>query len=269
MSHTTGPCGWDVTICETCCTDAVTGLPEGQWDTIQDWAVDFLWRATGKRYGLCERTYRPCRRSCLTSLGPSWGTPFVPFLSSGSWVNLSCGSCPGECSCNGITSEVYLPNTHAVTGVTIDGAALVPADVVRVYDHSRLIRADGSLWPECQDLSLPSDPVSGVAGTWEITVLAGLPVPAGGAIAAGILACEFAKRCIDDDTCRLPKRIQTLSRNGVTIGFQDMFEGLADLRTEIWEIDAFLEAARTTQWREPSIGSPDVPDAPELTWPVL
>lgn len=266
MSHTAGPCNWVVELCDTCCTDAVTGIDPEQWTTIQGWAVDLLWRATGKRYGLCERTYRPCRRSCLGGMG--FGPAFTPYLSDGVWTNLSCQSCPGGCNCGRELSEVYLPNTYAVTGIVIDGAALVPEDTIRVYDHARLIRADGSQWPECQDLTQPSDAVSGVAGTWQITVLQGYPVPAGGGLAAGILACELAKRCINDDTCRLPKRIQTISRNGVTIGFQDMFEGLADLRTGLWEVDAFIEASRSTRWQEPTIGSPDVPDLPELTWPT-
>ena len=268
---TTGPCAWTVEVCESCCTDAVSGLDPGLVESAHAWAVDFLWRATGKQFGLCEQTYRPCRRECGdTTWNGAFGLPFWPGKTvGGSWVNMSCGSCPGACHCGGTISEVYLPGTYAVTGIVVDGQSLDPLATVLVYDSSRIIRSDGGAWPDCQDLSARSDAVSGVAGTWELTVLQGIPVPAGGALAAGILACEFLKRCISDDTCRLPQRIQTITRQGVTVGFQDTFEGLSDLRTGLWEVDAFLEAARSTRWQAPTIGSPDVPDHPQLTFPTF
>lgn len=267
----TGPCNWDVTICEDCCSAAVSGLDLGLVETAQAWAVDFLWRATGKRYGLCEQTYRPCRRECGDSTwAGAFGLPFWPGKTvGGSWVNMSCGSCPGACHCGGQTSEVYLTDTYAVTGIVIDGAPLDPLTTVLVYDYSRIIRADGVAWPACQDLSLRSDAVSGQAGTWEITVLQGLPVPAGGDVVAGILTCEFLKACIGDETCRLPKRVQTITRQGVTVGFQDAFENLPDLLTGMWEVDAWIVAARNARWAAPTIGSPDVPDHPQLTFPTF
>lgn len=262
MTHLSGPCGWEVDICDACCTDAVSALSAERLVQVKDWAVDFLWRATGRKFGLCEQTYRPCSRDC-------GGGSMYPGKINGQWVNFSCSSCPGACGCGRAPSEVYLPGTQAVTGLVIDGLALDPFDEVLVYDHSRIMRTNGESWPTCQDLGAASDAVSGVAGTWQITVLSGFPVPAGGAIAAGILACEFAKACTGIGECRLPKRIQTISRNGVTVGFQDMFEGLGDLRTGIWEIDAFIEASRASRWAEPSIGSMDLPDHPQLTWPLL
>lgn len=261
MTHQTGPCGWTVEVCDTCCSDAVTGLPT--WDIIQDMAASFLWRATGRVFGLCAQTYRPCARSCFD--GGS-GLP-TPYRFGGSWYNLSCASCAGSCSCRDI-SEIWLPGTYAVTGLVIDGAPLDPESEVLVYDHSRIVRADGQQWPTCQDLSLPSDAVSGQAGTWEITILSGSPVPAGGELMAGILACELAKACIEDDSCRLPKRVQTITRQGITVGFQDAFENLPDMLTGLWEVDAWITSARATGWREPTIGSPDLPDFPQLTWPL-
>lgn len=266
MNH--GPCNWTVDICQDCCSTVVSGLDPGLVEAANGWAVDFLWKATGRRYGLCEETYRPCRQECADSSIGGLGFPFAPTRTyGGSWVNLSCRTCPGACGCGAELSEVYLPGTYAVTGIVVDGESLDPLTTVMVYDNSRIIRADGSQWPACQDLSLPSDAVSGAAGTWQITILRGLPVPDGGALAAGLLACEFLKACVGADDCRLPKRVQTITRQGVTVGFQDMFEGLSDLRTGIWEIDAFLEAARTARWTDPVIASPDVPTHPQLTFP--
>lgn len=262
-----GPCNWVVDQCEECCGETFTTLGPERTALLEAWAVDYLWRATGKRYGLCETTYRPCMRSCADTLGYGF-EPFIPYKYGSTWTNLSCNQCAGACGCGGVISEIYIPGTYAVTGIVVDGAVLDPLTDVVVYDNSRIVKTDGTPWPTCQDLASPSDPVSGVAGTWQVTVLTGLPVPAGGAMAAGVLACELAKACVADESCRLPKRVQTITRNGITVGFMDAFDGLADLRTGLWEVDAFIEATRATRWVDPVVSSPDVPDYPTQTWPL-
>lgn len=266
MTHPVEPCGWTVDLCSECCTGALQQLSPTHTDQLERMATSFLWSATGRRFGLCERKYRPCRRECFSSgfdFPFGFTTPFVPLLSGGLWFNISCGTCLGECQCNTI-SEVYIPDTFAVTGVMIDGIALDPINDVRVYDHSRILRTDGDLWPICQDLNVADTE----SGGWSITVLEGLPIPPGGELMAGLLTCELAKACVGDDNCRLPRRIQTITRQGVTVGFQDLFEGLSELRTGLWEVDAWIESNRVGKWFQATITSPDLPDHPTLTWPV-
>lgn len=258
------PCEWPVTVCDDCCTEQIGQLDPETWQMFQDMAAFFLWRATGDIYGLCERTYRPCRRNCDGSFGFGFGTPFVPWRINDQWVNIGCNRCAGECGC-GMISEIRLDNVHAVTALRIDGLDQDPSGTVAVYNRSRIVRIDGESWPACQNLGQ----LDGV-GTWFITIEQGYPVPPGGNLMAGILACEFAKACVQDDSCRLPRRIQTLTRQGVTIGFQDAFEGLVNLRTGIFEIDAFIEASRAyNKWRGPIIGSVDRPPPARLTWPIV
>jgi len=225
---------------------------------LKEAAAYFLWSITGRRYGLCEVTYRPCRKECNSYFGGSW----TPWRFQGEWINVRCGSCPGQCGCDTV-SEIVIPNTSAVTGIMIDGVAFDPCDMVAVYNRRRIIRIDGGEWPTCQNLS----DIDGL-GTWSVTVLQGMPIPPGGAYMAGVLACELAKACVGADGCRLPKRIQTLTRQGVTIGFQDRFEGLSLGRTGIFEIDAWAEAARFRAKGGASVISPDVPRPQELTWPL-
>lgn len=259
MAHSE-PC-WgpeDVEICEDCCSDALVTMDPAQVEMLKSMAAWYLWRATGGRYGLCETTYRPCRKEC----GEYWGGLPYPLRIQGQWVNMECGACSGPCGCGQI-SEVILPDVHSITGIEIDGVSLDPLETAVVYDHRQIVRADGGVWPSCQDLSVASGD-----GAWSITVQQGTPIPPGGKIVAGILACELAKACVDDSGCRLPKRVQTVTRQGVTIGFADHFEGLEDLRVGLWEVDAFLEASRSTRWRQPSIWSPDVPRPSVLTWPL-
>lgn len=251
------PC-WPVEVCDDCCTDAIESLSEDQAASLEGLAAYLLWKATGSRYGLCEETYRPCRIEC----GMQGGLP-TPQRVNGDWLNLSCGSCRGKCGCDNV-SEVVIPNVHEVVRVRVDGVELDPESVVAVYDHRRIVRVDGLSWPGCQNLSVIDGP-----GAWSITVMQGTPLPDGAAFVAGILLCELAKACTGDDTCRLPRRVQTITRQGVTIGFQDQFEGLSDMRLGIWEIDAFIEASRTSIFRQPSITSPDRPRPPRLTWPEV
>lgn len=252
------PC-WPVDVCDDCCTEALADLTPEQVEALSELAAYLLWKATGSRLGECEVTYRPCRIECGST---STGLP-EPQRVNGDWLNVSCGSCRGRCSCDWV-SEVTIPNVSSVVRIRVDGEDLDPVGTVAVYDRRRIVRIDGQQWPACQNLSTIDGP-----GSWSITVLQGLPLPSGASYLAGILLCELAKACTGDDSCRLPRRVQTVTRQGVTIGFQDMFDGLDAMRFGIWELDAFIEASRTSVFRQPSITSPDRPRPSRLTWPVL
>lgn len=257
------PCDWPVTVCDDCCAEQIEALDPATWQLFQDMAAFFLWRASGGVYGLCEKTYRPCRRNCDGSYGFGIGTPFIPWRINGNWVNIGCNRCAGECGC-GMLSEIRLPSVHSVVRVRIDGVDLEPSGTVAVYNRSRIVRIDGEQWPACQNLAQ----LDGV-GVWSITVEQGFPVPPGGNLMAGVLACEFAKACLNDDSCRLPRQIQQVTRQGVSIGFQDTFEKLPQMLTGIFEVDAFIEASRAyNRYSSPSIGSVDRPPPARLTWPI-
>lgn len=255
---TDGPCGWTAEPCESCCSEALDSLDEQVKATLGKMAVSILWAATGKRFGLCERTLRPCRRNC----GSYWGGLPTPTRVSGEWVNIGCSTCAGACGCSSL-SEFLASDVDSVVGVRVDGEDLDPLDTVLVYDRRRIVRTDAA-WPACQDLSQPDT----ADGTWSVTVLQGEPVPDGGEIMAGILLCELAKACTGDDGCRLPKRVQSIARQGVTINFADVFTSLGQVRTGLFEVDLWIESARTTLGATASISSIDVPRPAVLTWPT-
>lgn len=231
---------------------------------LQRFAVFLLWTATGRQFGICETTYRPCRRDCNGSYGWPLGAPWIPWRINDQWVNLSlsCSRCPGECGCGGAVSEIRLPQVQAVTGVRIEGVDLVPEDVVAVYNRNRIVRVDGEQWPGCQNLAAKDG-----AGTWSVTVQQGLPVPDGGEMIAGMLACELAKACVGASDCRLPRNVQQLARQGVTVGFRDL-PSVATLETGIYEVDLWVGMSRYAGSQAPSVRSPDVPRPSVMTWPV-
>jgi hypothetical protein len=233
-------------------------------EQIKRMALYYLWVATGRQFGLCEKTYRPCRLDCrnLAGIYP-WPYPSIPYRQDGSWFNLTCGKCPGSCGCD-FVSEVFIQDTYSVVNIREDGIDYDPFGMVAVYDFERIIRVDGQEWPACQNLSS----MDGV-GAWSITIMQGKEWPDGIGMIAGILACELAKACTGTAGCRLPQRVQTITRQNVTIGFQDRFEGLAELRTGLWEVDAFIETARWNRYMQASITSPDWTEPVQLTWPDL
>lgn len=238
-----------------------------QFETM---AAEHLWNWTGQNYGLCDVVLRPCRAdycggsasrpSTFEGRGPytSLSSPFRwgPALIGGRWFNLGCGWCGDSCSCNPATvSAVTLPGPVAsVTEVLVNGEE-VPPTAYRVEDGRRLIRHDGIAWPTCQEVDLaPTEP-----GTWQIKYQRGTPVPSGGQVAAGLLACEFAKAACNDSSCKLPQRVQTITRQGVTMAMLDPMEDIDKGHTGIFLVDSWVASVTMPQSRPGRVYSVDVP----------
>lgn len=254
-------------ICDECCSLEMDTVDPELRHMATQWAAQFLHVATGRRFGACPRTYRPCREKCAPApncCGGYAGLEVRPWRVPGSfeWVNVACNVCRKGCQCSEV-SEVRLPDVGDVLNVRIDGVDYDPCGMVAVYDRTRVVRVDGGRWPVCQELGRVDGP-----GTWSITVLEGECLPAGAAWITGTLMCELIKACLKRDDCELPRRLQTLTRQGVTMGFNDEFENLGILRTGIWEIDAWIEQARFVGAATPSIVSPELVVPSEMTWPL-
>lgn len=270
------PCDWPIDYMSCGVDDGVppviAGLTPTQRTTVEEMAVDYLWHWTGRSFGLCPVTVRPCRQDCtvgmstftgfgqsdryLPHLGGS-GAPWTPALVGGRWLNISCGSCGDLCSCSSVSSLALPGPVDSVTSVVIDGAAL-PTDAYRVDNRRYLLRLDGGSWPTCQDMSAPSEPGSTATGTWQVSYVYGTPVPSGGQLAAGLLASEFAKALCRDASCQLPKRVQSITRQGVTVAVLDAFDDIDTGHTGIWMIDAWI-ASVTKPPRPSRVFSPDLP----------
>jgi hypothetical protein len=266
-------CSWPVSYaaCGTC--EPLASMPASGQEMFEEMAGDYL-RAWVPSVGLCPVTIRPCRANCPDgdstfygrgpySGGPGWG----PVLVGGSWYNLGCGRCGDTCSCDG-NAPIRLPGpVSSVEQVVIDGGILDPL-AYRVDNRSLLVRLDGRSWPTCQALGSPSAPGTGVPGTWQVTYTRGTPVPMGGQIAAGVLACELAKAACRDASCQLPQRVQSITRQGVTVAILDAFDDIDTGHTGIWIIDSWV--ASMTKPSLPSlVRSPDLPHPRNrrTTWP--
>jgi hypothetical protein len=250
------PCNWDVDT--SCCTE---------WDTysteLQTAAAEYgslvLWAATGRRFGLCERTVRPCGRSLTHPMadGYYWsdGT-WMPYIFNGLWRNCAgCGASFGCCSCEP-ACQVWLPGpvySIPATGVTV-GADIIPVDAWRVDNGQWLVRTDGECWPECQDYNTDSGDTF-----FQVTYFKGLVVPSVLLRAAGELACEWARGCSGAD-CRLPQRVTSLTRQGMSVSMVDLDTLLAHGLTGVATVDQVIRQFNPYGLpSKMSIASPDWP----------
>lgn len=254
-------CGWTPNYAGCTADQAVIdGWPEGLKDAAETMASDLLNSWTGGLYGSCAETIRPCRevrppsnRALHEFRETTTGDrlPWNPVMVDGSWYSIGCGSCGNRCGCDG-PATLSLPwPVESITSVTIDGI-LLSADAYRVDRKRLLVRTDGGGWPATQNMAAaPGEP-----DTFVIEYMHGIPVPVGGQIAAGILAMELGKALCDDNTCRLPERVQTVTRQGVTVAMLDSFEGIESGRTGIWTVDSWV-ASVTEGPRRSTVMSPD------------
>lgn len=238
------PCLWPIV---GDCAVAADDRPEIARASEQ-MAIDILHAASGRQFGECVVTYQPCRRECAVDLVPvdMWSlidirhqalvsrTPW----SDGYYSTMVCSNCrTDDCACTDLVDiELWHRNITSVMEVKIDGAVLDPGNW-RLF-RGNLVRTDGLAWPECQDATVPN----GSVGTWSISYRHGKPVPPGGQVAAGILACEFAKAMCNDSSCALPKRVQSITRQGVSVAFLDAQEFLDQGKTGIYTVDLWLHS---------------------------
>jgi hypothetical protein len=258
------PCSWTPNY--LCCDSwaAVSGSPLGPQATA--YATLVLWAATARQFGECQVTVRPCGRQCSSCpTGFYWdeGT-WLPYIFNGEWRNCWCGTGPGCCTCDPLC-QVYLPGpVSSVVSVRLGGETLPVSGSYFVLDQQWLVRVDTSLcWPQCSDQNL----APGDLNAFEVTYRRGRPVPDALLTAAGSLACEYIKACQGAD-CRLPSRVASIARQGVSITMADVNELLRNGLTGLKEVDEVVRALNPHGSKgRTRFYSPDLQVPRTVTWP--
>ena len=81
------------------------------------------------------------------------------------------------------------------------------------------------------------------------------------------VACEYIKAC-NGSECRLPGRVSSLARQGVTISMVDVNELLRNGLTGIPEVDQVIRSINPSGLKgRTRFYSPDLPNPREVTWP--
>lgn len=278
-----GPCSPWATVLDLCCIDDAGGFPDncllngepippGLITDALNAASYVVWALSGRRFGICEVTIRPCGMPCdpcgmdsfdtwLNTGGYGYGSGGFtgPALVGGLWYNTFCG-CDTCCK---LKCAIKLPDPLCeIQEVIVDGIILSPTQykcwdnkhLQRIYDPAIDLDNLSPCWPHCQDLSLADTEPN----TFSVSLSYGRPVPAGGKMAVAELACQMLKSCVGAP-CDLPIRVSGITRNGITISKLDPMEFLKDGKTGIYLIDLFLSAVNPHQiTRRPAIWSPDM-----------
>lgn len=216
---TDGPCAFD------------DDVDPDRWEQAKAAAVAWLWALSGRQFGTTDVVYRP-----EWSLPAGQARPCPP--TPRPWMDAP------------LLTRVPLPaSAVSVTEVLVDGQVVAPS--AWLLERDMLIRVDGQGWPGWQDTTLPASQ----AGTWQVTYVRGKPVPAGGQVAAGVLACELIAAMSGGD-CRLPSNVQTVTRNGVTVNVNALQQLEA---TGLQEVDAWVVQVNPSRLRaNPTVWSPDL-----------
>lgn len=237
---------WTDEVCGGACNEYT--LDQSIVDDALQVASDVLFELSGRQFpGTCPGSIRPMARSrCRSSADPN---------------RLGCG-CSG---CGSVELRGY-PVT-AVSEVKVDGEIL-PSDQYRVDEFRYLVRLRDEQgrrqsWPCCQDTTLPDTEER----TFSVTYEFGQSPPPAGVLAAGRLACELALACDPQGSakCKLPKRVISVVRQGISMTTLDPFDFLQEGKTGVYEADLFLSAYNSGGGHGATIWSPDVGPSGRVT----
>jgi hypothetical protein len=227
-------------------------------------ASEVLYWLSGRKYpGLCVDTVRPSARYVFdggSGVHGGVGVPGTGYRPGPGWGACMCNRTI-RTGCNSVP-EVSLPGQPVarIVQLKVDGAELVDGVDFRVDDGRWLVRlpdpATGAErgWPCCQLMTLADT----AAGTWSVQYEYGAAPPTAGVLAAAELGCQLALALSPAGTgeCRLPRRVMSIVRQGVSAVVLDPFTFLDKGRTGLYDVDLFLGAEnpkgisrRATAWR--------------------
>lgn len=226
-------------VCSAWATPASLELPEGLKVSPQEkadallGATGILFRLTGSVWpGECQDTVRPNRTGCTCD--PSRTRKGCHYL-----------------------SELELPGfpVLAVSNVTLDGD-VVSEERYRVDDGRWLVylpesdNASRRGWPCCQRL----DRTTGEDDTWEVAYTWGGLPDVQGLAACRSLAKELllAQHPGCGTACRLPVRVQSVTRQGISYVLLDDLSMFDQGRTGLPEVDLWLGSIRVGKSRRPA-----------------
>jgi hypothetical protein len=238
-------------------------------------ASEILFALSGRQFngGGCTAVVRPA----ATPDGlPIWGIGGMGFFSA-SW-----GSCSGSSLMAGVPGQYGWFDTHvtcprppqielgaypvtSITEVLIDGVT-IPDDEYRLDNNRVLTRvlptADAQAtqrygWPVCQRYDLPATQPD----TFQVSFTYGVAPSNAGIEAAKVLGQQIALAAIGQ-TNKLPARVTTVNRQGITAVALDTLDLINKGRTGLFECDMWIKTAnpaglvRRSQAWSPDIGRP-------------
>lgn len=226
--------------------EAVAALPAGLLDRTIQYASGVLYDFTRRRWpGATTETVRPC------GMGPA------------QWAGCQLVAFGAPCSCGRPHGWELRLSGHpvvAIEQVKVDGEVLA-TDAYQVRDWEWLARLDGFVWPCCQNLRLPDTEL----GTMSVRYQWGVLPPDAGVLACAALAYHLALALSPDPdgACKLPERVQTITRQGVSMAIIDPLTLFADGLTGLAEVDLWVASVnRGNERRNGAVIVPELAHRP-------
>lgn len=165
-----GPSG---NLPDPCLTNGTPVDPQIIEDSIQA-ASEMLWALTGRQFGVCDVTIRPCatKGSCNPCPdggelpffgygGWSYGSyPWYPQHTAAGWINVRPCGCQSSCGCAPLCETALPYPTCSINEVKVNGISLAPA-LYRIDDFNKLVRLAGDMNVENLQSANPDVTVAG------------------------------------------------------------------------------------------------------------
>lgn len=223
-------------LCSPCSPTLV--VDEAAFEASIRKASEVLYNFTRQKWpGVGTDIFRPCSTTCS---GGRWLGDRPDPLGGQLYDRAQCGC--------GWQDRIILPGfpVVSITEVLVDGAVMSPTSYRLDNDRELVtVRPTASaalpLFPVCQRMDLPTTQPN----TWQVTYQYGIAPPPAGVSAAAALGCELALACQPDGSaeakaCRLPKRVQTVVRQNVTMAVLDPLTLFANGQTGLADVDLWV-----------------------------
>lgn len=208
-----------------------------QWAEHLMHASEILWALSGRRWygGTCTETAEFQETSgCWDQRVDTGGGNFW-YVPARSWATQG-------------SDAIKLPRSPvtAVTSMTVDGE---PFTGYKLEPAGGLLyRTDGCGWQSCY------------RGVITATYTYGEAPPEAGVQAAVALAVEIALAAAGSSDCSLPERVQSITRQGISMTMLDPMDFLPEGRTGIYIVDLWLTSVNpNNRAQRGRVWSPDVP----------
>lgn len=264
------PCGWDISDALLCCPDWAS-YPAPVQDAATAFATEVVWALSGRQFGICPTTIRPCGR-CVGQTYRTYGVwmdgyangavspAWWPYIDNGVWYNCACS---GACCCEP-SQQVWLPGpVSAITEVRVNNVVIPPANYRLDFAKGLfwLVGQNGQIWPDCQNFDVPA---SSTDNTFVITHGEGIEVPQTGLLMAAMMACEYAKMCVGLP-CALSAAATAITRDGVSYEILSPSDLISKGFTPMPTVNQWIFSVNPYgNYERPRVYSPD-DDVPRIT----
>lgn len=208
-----------------------------------DMASFVLWSLTGRKYtGLKQITEQYICPEIDLPAGCSW-TSERSYLDLSRMIYGFTIKSGAPLSCGGVRIPLRNTPVRSITEITVGGEVVDPS-LYYIRGNEEVVLASSSGYGLCDA------PV--------ITYKYGVPPPYAGKLAAIELANEIVLSMAGASNCRLPERVSSVTRQGISISMVDPQTFLKEGQVGLYLVDLFIATANPTRSKKrPKIVSPD------------